>query len=278
MRDNVWPGPVERLDRVLPALGLARSRTQAAALIAAGGVLVDGLPAMKAGQRIAAGSRVQAPAADPYVSRGAHKLIAALDAFGINVRDSVALDLGASTGGFTQVLLERGARVVQAIDVGHDQLAPELRRDPRVRLVEGCNARDLDAQALAEATGVVGAPRVVVADLSFISLTLILPAIVRCAAQDAQMVLLVKPQFEVGRVRDGIVTDPEQRAEALRTVLAAAAAQGLACTGIEASPITGGSGNVEYLAAFARAASPDPSEWEGRVAELSGAPQRNGAA
>lgn len=280
-RSAVWTGDPERLDRVLSALGLTRSRTQAAQLIADGGVTVDGTAITKGGTKVAPGSCVTAPQPDHYVGRAAHKLIAGLDAFGIDPAGRLALDLGASTGGFTQVLLERGARAVQAIDVGHGQLAPELRDDPRVIDVEGCNARGLTAASLAEVTGTDEAPSLVVADLSFISLTLILPAIARCATrrQDpaAELLLLIKPQYEVGRVRDGIVVQPEQRAEAMRAVVAAAARHGFTCRGIEVSPILGGQGNMEYVAAFERAASavgegaPDPTEWEGRIAELSAA-------
>ncbi|WP_205548033.1 TlyA family RNA methyltransferase [Leucobacter sp. wl10] len=277
----VWNGAPERLDRVLPRLGLARSRSRAAELIASGGVLLDDTPAVKAGTRVDPGSRVVVTESDRYVSRAAHKLAAALDLFGLDPSRRLALDLGASTGGFTQVLLERGAIAVQAIDVGHGQLAPELRQDPRVRLVEGRNARELTPEGLAADTGLAEAPSVVVADLSFISLTLVLPAAARCAAPDADLVLLIKPQFEVGRVRDGVVTDPGQWAEAIRLVLRAAAEQHLVTLGLAASPITGGSGNREFLVHFARrerAGGPtaDPTEWEERIARLCGAPARDG--
>ncbi len=270
-RGAKWEGPAERLDRVLAALGLARSRSRAGELIAEGHVLIDGEPAAKAGIRVSEGALIEVTETDRYVSRAAHKLIAGLDTFGIDPAGRTALDLGASTGGFTQVLLERGARVVQAIDVGHGQLAPELRDDARVRLVEGCNARDLTAERLASATGIAEAPSLVVADLSFISLGLILPAIARCAAADAELVLLIKPQFEVGRVRDGVVTDPALRAEAMRIVLNTAAEAGFAARGLAASPITGGQGNREFLGHFARGSTSDPTEWEERIAELSGA-------
>lgn len=267
----VWAGDPARLDRVLPELGLARSRSRATELIAAGGVAVNGTTAAKPGLRVPTGAVLEVSGDDHYVGRAAHKLIAALDTFGIAATDRVALDLGASTGGFTQVLLERGARLVQAIDVGHDQLAPQLRVDPRVRLVEGRNARDLSAENLAADTGEAEAPALVVADLSFISLTLVFPAIARVAAPDADLVLLVKPQFEVGRVRDGVVTSPELWAEAMRIVLAAAAEHGFAARGLAPSPIAGGSGNREFLAYFSRGAAPHPTEWEGRIAQLTGA-------
>ena len=266
--EQPWPHEPERLDRALAELGLARSRSHASELIASGAALVDGAIAGKPGTRVRTGAVVSVRGGDHYVSRGAHKLIAALDGFGIDPADRLALDLGASTGGFTQVLLERGAREVLAVDVGHGQLAGEIRHDPRVRVVEGCNARGLDAASLAELTGVAEAPSLIVADLSFISLTLVLPAMVRCAAAEAELALLIKPQFEVGRVRDGIVTDPALWAEAIRTVLGAAAEHGLVTLGLAPSPIAGGEGNREFLAHFARGVAADPGEWEGRVREL----------
>lgn len=271
--DAVWEGAPDRLDRVVPALGLARSRSQATELIAAGGVRVDGATASKSGLRIAPGSRISVSGSDHYVGRAAHKLIAGLDAFGLDAQGSVALDIGASTGGFTQVLLERGARAVLAIDVGRDQLASELREDDRVHLVEGRNARDLTPENLAADTGIAEAPNLVVADLSFISLGLVFPAIAKCAAADAELVLLVKPQFEVGRVRDGVVTSPALWAEAMRIVLRAAHASGFAAQALAASPISGGQGNREFLAHFSRGSAPLPTEWEGRIAELTGAPR-----
>ncbi|UOR02309.1 TlyA family RNA methyltransferase [Leucobacter allii] len=269
-RTAVWSGEPERLDRVLARTGLVRSRSRAAELIARGEVSIDGAPAGKAGVRVPDGASVAVASSDRYVSRGAHKLLAGLDAFAISPAGRLALDLGASTGGFTQVLLERGARAVLAVDVGHDQLAPELRGDPRIHLFEGCNARDLDAPSLAAGTGVSERPGLVVADLSFISLALILPAIARCAAADAELLLLVKPQFEVGRVKDGVVTDPAQHAEAIRIALRAAAASGYAARGIVPSPIAGGTGNREFLVHLAPAAQADPTEWEARIAELAG--------
>ncbi|WP_087014543.1 TlyA family RNA methyltransferase [Leucobacter sp. 7(1)] len=270
----VWAGAPARLDRVLPELGLVRSRSRATELIAAGGVAVNGTTAAKPGVRVATGARVEVSGDDHYVGRAAHKLIAALDTFGIDPADRLALDLGASTGGFTQVLLERGARLVQAIDVGRDQLAPQLREDPRVRLVEGRNARELTTANLSTDTQEPASPQLVVADLSFISLSLVFPAIARVAAADAELVLLVKPQFEVGRVRDGVVTSPELWADAIRIVLRSAAEHGFTARGLAPSPISGGSGNREFLVHFSRAEAPHPTEWEGRIAELTGAPLR----
>lgn len=279
-----WEGDPSRLDRALAESGLARSRSHASDLVAEGAAFIDGVLAGKPGARVQRGSTIEIRGGDHYVSRGAHKLIAALDEFDIDPRGRLALDLGASTGGFTQVLLERGASEVLAIDVGHDQLAQALREDPRVRVVEGCNARDLDAGSLAELTGVSEAPTLVVADLSFISLTLILPAIAQCVGVGADLALLIKPQFEVGRVRDGVVTDPELWGRAIRAVLECAEQHGFSVRGLAPSPIAGGEGNREFLVHLVSGlgiadgergnvtqgseASADPPEWEWRVREV----------
>jgi 23S rRNA (cytidine1920-2'-O)/16S rRNA (cytidine1409-2'-O)-methyltransferase len=228
---------------------------------------------VKAGARVSRGAALEVEAGEHYVSRAAHKLLSALDVFGVDPAGALVLDLGASTGGFTQVLLEAGAREVIALDVGHGQLAPELRADPRVRVVEGCNARELDAQRLALESGTDETPELIVADLSFISLTLVLPAIARVASS-ARSVLLVKPQFEVGRqgVREGIVVDPKLAAASVQRVLDCAAAEGFACIGLAASPISGEHGNREVLAHFApaRSAAADPTEWGERIRALLG--------
>lgn len=265
-----WGDPSERLDRVLPTLGLVRSRSQASELIAQGKVRVDGEVVTKAGFKIATGAMVSVDGADPYVSRAAQKLITGLDVFGVDPNGLLALDVGASTGGFTQVLLERSAREVLAIDVGHGQLADRIREDIRVRAVEGCNARELTAESLAAATGVIDAPQLVVADLSFISLELVLPALLKVAAPEAEMVLLVKPQFEVGRlgVSGGIVTDPELAIAAVARVILFAEQLGLTCRGVAMSPISGEHGNREVLAHFARGGAAVPTEWEQRIREL----------
>jgi 23S rRNA (cytidine1920-2'-O)/16S rRNA (cytidine1409-2'-O)-methyltransferase len=253
----------ERLDVALVARGLARSRAAAQAAVDAGRVLVDGAPAKRVSQRVGAEALLEVDRGSGWVGRGAGKLDAALDAFGIDVSGRRALDLGASTGGFTQVLLERGAASVVALDVGHDQLAPELREDPRVVVVEGENARTLTPQRLAELTGSDVPPDVVVADLSFISLSLVLPAIAAVADPDADVVCLVKPQFEVGRtkVRGGLVPDPDDRVVAVTAVLGTASATGLRTVGVIASPIVGTHGNREALVHLHRARGSDPSEW-----------------
>lgn len=179
-----------------------------------------------------------------WVSRGAHKLIGALDAFGVTVEGKRCLDAGASTGGFTEVLLDRGAREVVAVDVGYGQLAWSLRSDPRVVVMERTNVRELSPDA-------VGAPvALIVADLSFISLGTVLPALTSCACADADIVPMVKPQFEVGKDRvgaGGVVSDPALRAEAVLTVAARAAQLDWHAVAVTASPLPGPSGNVEYF-------------------------------
>lgn len=264
--------PGQRLDAALAARGLARSRTHAATLIADGAVRVDGRPVVKASHRVGSDSAIEVAAADHYVSRAAHKLIAALDAFDVDPAGRVALDAGASTGGFSQVLLERGARTVLAVDVGHDQLAAEVRDAPGLVAVEGCNVRHLDAAELARLTGVDERPTLVTADLSFISLTTVLPALVASADDGADLVLLVKPQFEVGRggVREGVVRDAAARADAVMGVLWAAFDLGLGVQGVVASPIAGTHGNREFLVHLRAGAVDDPSEWIGRVDQLTG--------
>ncbi|MGX5680620.1 TlyA family RNA methyltransferase [Schumannella luteola] len=260
----------ERLDAALASRGLARSRTHAAKLIAEGLVTVDGAPVVKPSTPVSSGQSIVVAGQDHYVSRAAHKLLAALDAFSIEVSGRLALDVGASTGGFTQVLLERGARQVIALDVGHGQLVDELRRDARVVVVEGSNARYLTRDALAEVSGVRERPDLVVADLSFIALGTVLPALVATAEEGSDFVLLVKPQFEVGRtgIREGIVRDPGLREDAVNGVLWSAWDLGLRTVGVIASPIAGGSGNREFVVHLSAATGESPSEWRGAVARL----------
>ena len=237
-----------RLDAVLADRGLARSRTHAARLIADGRVMVDGRAATKASLRIADEQAIEVDA-DHYVSRAAHKLIAALDAFGIDVASRVALDMGASTGGFTQVLRERGADPVLAVDVGHDQISPDIAADQGVRVVEGMNVRFMTPEALTDATGIHAAPSIVTGDLSFISLAHVIPAAVAAADPAADFVLLVKPQFEVGRERigGGVVEDPALQARAVGGVIESAREAGLAALGLIDSPIAGTHGNREFV-------------------------------
>ncbi len=259
-----------RLDVALVERGLARSRGVARAAIEAGRVTVDGRPVVKPAHPVGAESAISVDGDDRYVSRAAHKLVAGLDAASIEVRGMLALDLGASTGGFTQVLLERGARQVIALDVGHGQLAPELRGDLRVVVVEGENARELDAARLTTVSGVAEPPDLVVGDLSFISLRLVLPAIVATVGTAVPLVLLIKPQFEVGRqgIREGVVRDAAVREDAIMGVLWSAHDRGLEVAALLSSPIVGTGGNHEYLVVFRPTDGGHPSEWRGRAAEL----------
>lgn len=261
-----------RLDAALTTRGLARSRSHAARLIADGLVTVDGTPVVKASAAVSDEAVLEVAGADHYVSRAAHKLIAALDGFGIDPRGRVALDMGASTGGFTQVLRERGAEPVLAVDVGHDQLAAEIASDAGVRSVEGFNVRHMTAENLAGATGVTLPPQVVTGDLSFISLEHVIPAVAAVAARDADIVLLVKPQFEVGRtaVKGGLVTNPGLRADAVSSVLWSAWDAGLGTLGILPSPILGTHGNAEFLVHL-RHEGANPTDFRDRVLEVTGA-------
>lgn len=212
---------------------------------------------------------IEVAGGDHYVSRAAHKLLAGLDAFGVAVEGRVALDVGASTGGFTQVLCERGAATVIALDVGHGQLSPQVSADERVTVVEGFNARDLTPATLAEVAGGPVSPELVVGDLSFISLTMVIPALVQTMDPSADVVLLVKPQFEVGRtgIREGIVRNADLRADAVSTVLWSAWDAGLGTAGIVSSPLLGGAGNHEYVVHFSAGGS-NPTQWLERVSEL----------
>jgi 23S rRNA (cytidine1920-2'-O)/16S rRNA (cytidine1409-2'-O)-methyltransferase len=255
-----------RLDSELVRRGLARSRDQAAELIDAGRVNVGGRPAGKAATQVETGAAivVSAPGddGDPgYVSRGGHKLAGALAAFaGLDVKGRRCLDAGASTGGFTDVLLRAGAAHVVAVDVGYGQLAWSLRTDERVTVVERCNIRELTAEHVAAPDG--GLPRLAVADLSFISLRLVLAPMRRSLTPNADLVVLVKPQFEVGKGRvgaGGVVRDPLLRAAAVREVAEHAAGLGLGVRGVTASPLPGPSGNVEYFL-WLRAGAPPLAE------------------
>ncbi len=263
----------QRLDVALVERGLVRSRTAAAAAIAEGRVTVGGVPAGRASTRVAEADDLAVTGGDAWVGRAAGKLDAALDAFRVQVAGLVALDLGASTGGFTQVLLQRGARRVVALDVGHGQLVTELRDDPRVVVVEGENARALTAERLAALTDGLEPPSVVVADLSFISLRLVLPAIAAVAEPQAEVVLLVKPQFEVGRVRDGVVRDPADRASAVRGVLQEAWRLGLGTAGAVPSAVPGAHGNREVLVHLHRTRGSDPAEWDAAIAQVVRGPE-----
>lgn len=263
-----------RLDAVVASRGLAKSRTAAAKLILAGRVSVDGVPVTKSSTPVGPDAGIVVDAGEEWVSRAALKLVGALDSFDIDPSGLVALDVGASTGGFTQVLLARGARRVVALDVGHGQLDPVVALDDRVAVVEGVNARGLTSEDYLALDPAAEDTALVVGDLSFISLRIVLPALVEAVPAD-DFVLLVKPQFEVGRggVREGIVRDAGLRHDALMNVLWAAWDLGLGTAGLVASPIIGTHGNHEYLARLQRGAGSNPTEWIGRATELAeGAP------
>jgi 23S rRNA (cytidine1920-2'-O)/16S rRNA (cytidine1409-2'-O)-methyltransferase len=239
--------------------GLARSREHAAELVRAGRVLVGGTVATKpaTGVGLDAALVVTETVDEPqYVSRGAHKLAGALDAFGpagLAVEGRRALDAGASTGGFTDVLLGRGVAAVAAVDVGYGQLAWSLQQDPRVTVLDRTNVKELSPDDLPFA------PDLVVADLSFISLTKVLPAMRNVSRPDADFVVMVKPQFEVGREalgKGGVVREADLRVDAVLTVAAAADELGLGVVDVCASPLPGPSGNVEYFLWLRRGAEP----------------------
>lgn len=238
-----------RLDAELVRRGLARSREQARELVDAGSVRVNGTVASKAATGVTRDTPIvvdEGPR-DDWASRGAHKLLGALQAFepeGLTVEGRRCLDAGASTGGFTDVLLRRGAREVVAADVGYGQLIWRLQNDERVVVHDRTNVRHLEPDAIG------GRVDLVVADLSFISLGLVLPALARCCAPGADLLPMVKPQFEVGKDRvgsGGVVRDPELRADAVLAVATEAASHGLRTRGVVASPLPGPSGNVEFF-------------------------------
>ena len=235
-----------RLDAELVRRELARSRESAVELITAGKVLVNGIPATKAASQVDAQISITLKDEQAeFVSRGGHKLAGALDHFSdLEVAGKTALDAGASTGGFTDVLLKRGVKKVIAADVGYGQLAWQLQSDDRVKILDRVNVRSLTKEQVGEEIDLV------VADLSFISLKLVLPALIDVAKDEADFLIMVKPQFEVGKDRlgaGGVVRDATLRKEAVAAVADAAFALGLGCLGVVASPLPGPSGNVEYF-------------------------------
>jgi 23S rRNA (cytidine1920-2'-O)/16S rRNA (cytidine1409-2'-O)-methyltransferase len=256
-----------RLDALLVQRQLVESREKARALILAGKVFVAGHATVKAGSLVApdADIRVDAPE-HPWVSRGGIKLAQALESFAIDVQGKLGLDIGASTGGFTDVLLQHGARHVVALDVGHNQLHWKLRSDPRVTVLEGVNARSLspsDLPMLGDGADVV------TIDVSFISLRLILPVVPALLARAGHVIALVKPQFEAGRddvERGGLVTDPAVHERVITEVTTAAATVGLQRVAVLASPITGAQGNREFLMHLipARREAPSPTNADRR--------------
>jgi 23S rRNA (cytidine1920-2'-O)/16S rRNA (cytidine1409-2'-O)-methyltransferase len=233
-----------RLDTVLVERGLVESRAKARAAIEAGLVSVNGQTVTKPSDRVADDAPIEASPAHPWVGRGALKLDHALGLWPIDVAGRVVLDVGASTGGFTEVALARGAARVFAVDVGREQLHPRLRADPRVVSLEGRDARGLSREVVPEPVGLI------VSDVSFISLAKALPAALDLAGEGADLVALVKPQFEVGPGRvgkGGIVRDPAARAQALAAVRGFLAETGWLTRAVADSPIPGGDGNAEYL-------------------------------
>ncbi|WP_063047364.1 TlyA family RNA methyltransferase [Nocardia pseudovaccinii] len=239
-----------RVDAELVRRGLARSREHAVELIGAGRVLIAGTVAVKPATAVETGTPLvvrEEPDEVSWASRGAHKLLGALEAFeplGLTVGGKRCLDAGASTGGFTDVLLSRQARAVVAVDVGYGQLIWRLQNDDRVQVFDRTNVRAITPESIG------GTVELVVGDLSFISLNLVLPALATCSAPGADLLPMVKPQFEVGKERvgsGGVVRDPALRAEVVRDVAAAAAELGLRTVGVVASPLPGPSGNVEYF-------------------------------
>lgn len=237
----------QRLDQALAARGLARSRTLAASWIRDGRVSVNGTVCAKPSHQVTERDAVDiaASAEDEYVSRAGHKLVGALDTFTeIDPSGLRCLDAGASTGGFTDVLLRRGAREVVSVDVGHDQLVPQLRRDERVRVFEGLNVRHMTSEDIG------GPADLTVCDLSFISLTLVTRALAEATEPGGDVLFMVKPQFEVGAhniSRTGVVTSERERARAVEGVVAAAERVGLHVKGRVESPLPGQDGNVEFF-------------------------------
>lgn len=245
-----------RLDKALVDRGVVATRSRAAQLIQSGAVTVDGSTVEKPAQKVRADQEVRLRAQDPWVSRSAHKLLGALEACpAVSVADIRCLDAGASTGGFTQVLLSRGADRVVAVDVGHDQLAPALREDPRVENHEGLNLRHLQPGRLGEPFDLI------VADLSFISLRLVMEQLAQQARPGGDLLMMVKPQFEVGRqrlARTGVVTSPQLRREAVAGVVSSALEAGLSLISVHRSALSGQDGNLEFFLHLRRA----PSQYE----------------
>ncbi len=238
----------DRLDTLLVAQGLVDSRSKAQRLIKSGNVTVNGVAATKTSQRVTSTDHIVVNKGDDYVSRGAYKLIGAFTAFADHglpePHNRDCLDIGASTGGFCDVLLRRGAAHVIALDVGHNQLDPRIAHNPRIIDMSGVNIRDVTDADLPYR------PTMIVSDVSFISLTYVIPVIARIAAPDAHIVLLVKPQFEVGKGylgKGGVVTDPELRQKALANVMDCAHEHGLTVVATAPSPVEGTHGNHEYL-------------------------------
>lgn len=268
-----------RIDVALVERGLARSRNQASTLVEANRVLINGKAAKKSSQPVEDHDKITVLEAIDYVSRAGHKLAKALDEFSeIDLIGKTALDVGASTGGFTDVLLRRGIAKVFAIDVGHEQMVTQLFEHPKVICIEGFNARELSPQTLAERSGVPQSQiniDVVVGDLSFISLTLVLEQMLS-VAPNAEFVLLVKPQFEVGKQSlsaHGLVNDHSLRAGAIKQVADEAARLGMGIRGLERSELPGTHGNIEYVLWISAQEPVNQSKWTDRIESIAKEPK-----
>ena len=255
----------QRLDTLVVERGLAESRERAKRLILAGEVIVSGSNQVKPGQLISLDAEIVVKQPPRYVSRGGLKLEKALQVFQVDVRDSVAVDIGASTGGFTDCLLQHGARFVYAVDVGHGQLAWKIRQDPRVCVIEGTNIRTIDVNRL-------GLPvEIGVVDVSFISLQKVLPVIIQIVNPMGDVLALVKPQFEAGRQhvgKGGVVRNVRIHVQVLRDLIQFVRGLGLSVMGISYSPIRGPAGNIEYLIWFKAGITPSSADWEKRAAQV----------
>jgi 23S rRNA (cytidine1920-2'-O)/16S rRNA (cytidine1409-2'-O)-methyltransferase len=261
-----------RIDLLLTERGLARSRGHASDLVKQGRVKVLGKTVTKVSQSVALDADIAVTEAVEYVSRAGQKLKGALEKFdGVSVSGKIALDVGASTGGFTDVLLRAGAKQVIAIDVGHDQFSTELIDNPKVLSFEGINARELSLEQLVTLTGQSDLKiDLVVADLSFISLTLVLQALAKTAPA-AEFVLLIKPQFEVGKLSlsaSGVVSDHRLRAQAIKQVVDCSRELGFKLLGLERSDLLGTHGNIEYLIWLSNKGEPDQTDWSKRIDDL----------
>jgi 23S rRNA (cytidine1920-2'-O)/16S rRNA (cytidine1409-2'-O)-methyltransferase len=258
------PVDKERLDRLLVHQGLAASREAAVRTILAGGVLVDGAIVDKPARLVARGARIEIKHANPFVSRAGEKLAAALDAFQIDPGGLIALDVGCSTGGFTDCLLQRGIQRVYAVDVGYGLIDWKLRQDPRVVLLERTNIRYIDRSLVPDPVDLA------VIDVSFISLRLVLPSVVPLLGGRGRAVALIKPQFEVGKGQvgsGGIVRDESQRRAVTEKVISAAARLGLEAAGVLESPVKGRKGNQEILVSFVHKGIITSSEIQSKVEE-----------
>ena len=255
----------QRLDTLVVERGLAESRERAKRLILAGEVIVSGSNQVKPGQLISLDAEIVVKQPPRYVSRGGLKLEKALQVFQVDVRDSVAVDVGASTGGFTDCLLQHGARFVYAVDVGHGQLAWKIRQDPRVCVIEGTNIRTIDVNRL-------GLPvKIGVVDVSFISLQKVLPVIIQIVNPMGDVLALVKPQFEAGRQqvgKGGVVRDVRIHVQVLRDLIQFVRGLGLSVMGISYSPIRGPAGNIEYLIWFKAGTTSSSADWEEHAAQV----------